>query len=95
MAGGMWLGQARWSHTEPCPLSLLRRVFLSLFLVSGVPAVLDLRQELPHRFDVFIAPSMHLQIAQLDGLGCGHFLPGDVPAESPGIDTEPLGSLSR
>ena len=74
---------------------LLLRVLLSSFLVSGVPAVLDLRQEFSHRFDVFIAPSMHLQIAQSDGLGCGHFLPGDVTTESSGIDAEPLGSLSR
>ena len=74
---------------------LLPRVLLSLFLVSGVPAILDLRQELPHRFDVFLTPGMHLQVAQVDGLGCGHFLPGNVATESPGIDAEPLGSFSR
>ena len=59
-----------------------------------MPAVLDFWQEIPHRFDIFLAPSMHLQIAQSDGLGCRHFFPGDVAAKSPGIDAELLGGLS-
>lgn len=92
----MWLGQARWLHTGHCPLEgLLFRVFLFLFLVSGVPAVFDLWQKSPNVFDVLLSPSMHLQIAQSDDLGCRHFLPCNVATEGPGIDAEPLGSLSR
>ena len=81
-------GAARWLR-----FGFLRSLFL--FLVSGMPAVLDLWQELPNVFDVLLAPGMHLQIAQLDGLGCRHFLPGDVASESPGVNAQPLGSLSR
>ncbi len=60
-------GAARWLRFWFLPL-------LFLFLVSGVPAVLDFRQEFPNSFDALLTPSMHFQIAQLDGLRCRHSL---------------------
>jgi len=83
-----------FAHRALPACCLLLRVFLFLFLVSGVSAVLDLRQEFPNVFDILFTPGMHFQIAQLDGLGCKYFLPGNVAAESPGVNAESLGSLS-
>src|SRR6266704_1759799 len=81
-------GAARWLRFWFLPL-------LFLFLVSGVPAVLNFRQEFPNSFDALLTPSMHFQIAQLDGLRCRHFLLCDVATQSAGVDPQPLGSLSR
>lgn len=60
-----------------------------------MPAVLDLRQEFPNVVDVLLAPSVYLEVAQLDDLRGRHFLSRDVATQSPGVDAQSLGSFSR
>jgi len=64
--GGHTPSAARWLR-----FGFLRSLFL--FLISGMPAILDLRQKL-RTARCLLTPGMHLQIAQLDGLGWRHFL---------------------
>jgi len=55
--------------------------------VPVLPTILDLRQELPNSLDIALGPEMHCDAPGRDGLGCGHFLRGDVAAKCGGIQT--------
>ena len=61
--------------------------FLLGLLVPELPAVLDLRQQLPNSLDIASGPEMHCDAAGCDGLGCRYFLRGDVAAKRRGGQT--------
>jgi len=64
-----------------------------LLLVSRLPAVGDLGQELTDAFNLFVAPLMHGGPARLDDLGHG-YLPGfHVPDQRSAGYSQTLGSF--
>lgn len=56
-------------------------LFLSWFLVSGLPAIGDFGQKLADVLDFLLGPSMDLQSARHDCLRRRYFASSDIPAQ--------------
>jgi len=66
-----------------------------LLLVPELPAILDLRQQLPNPFDILFGPEMNCDAAGRNDSWRWYFLGRDVAAKCGGVQTKLLGSLSR
>ena len=66
----------------------------SRFLVSQLPTVLDLRQQLSKSLNIPFTPSMHADATELDRFRCGYLLGGDVAAQCGCIETQLFGNLA-
>lgn len=83
-AGGVWLGPRSVFHHRVLPVdhcSALSSFFcLLLFplLMTRLPTIGNLWQELPHSFNILLAPGPDLGIPNSDRLGCGHLFDSNV-----------------
>jgi len=73
----------------------LRYLFPLGPLVPELPAVLDLRQQLPNPFDVSIGPQMNCYSAGCDDSWCWYFLGSDVAAKSGVVQTQLLSRVEK
>jgi hypothetical protein len=67
------------------PVSLY--LLFPLLLVPELPAVLDLRQQLPNPFDILSGPEMNCDAAGRNDFGRRYFLGRDVAAKCGGVQT--------
>src|SRR5579864_5493882 len=82
-------GAARWLTFRPffCFLRLL-------LLVTGFPAVGDLRQEFANMINLFLSPTMNAHSFSLDKLGRRNFTGCDIAAQGCRIKSELSGGLA-
>jgi len=65
----LWFGLSRW-------------LLLALFLIPGLPAVGNFRQDFPQFIDVCFCPHVNDTATNLNNLRCWNFLFGYVAAQS-------------
>ena len=68
--------------------------FFPFLLITGFPAVGDLRQELANLFNLFLGPEMYCHAAARGGFGCGYFPGSDVATQSYCTNPKLLGRLA-
>jgi len=81
-------GAARWLSFGPS-----RCLLLALFLITGLPAVGDLRQELSDFFYIAVIPKPYLKLAHQLHWRNRYFLSRQIPIEGHKTQTKFLGSL--
>lgn len=70
------------------------RLLPALFLIPGLPAVGNFRQEPANLLDLLLSPTVHAHPSKLNDLWLGYLTRCDVAAQGGRVNSQPTGCVS-